>query len=53
MTERETRATCRETESRSGVNPPVLRGGGFCGFDGSVFFEGFSFDLAHSDRNSS
>lgn len=31
------RAADRETESRNGVNPPVFRGGGFCGFDGSVF----------------
>lgn len=36
MTERETRAAGRETESRNGVNPQVFGGGGFCGFDGSA-----------------
>lgn len=36
MTERETRAAGRQTQSRNGVNPPVFGGGGFCGFDGSV-----------------
>lgn len=36
MSERETRAAGRETESRNGVNPPVFGGRGFCGFDGSV-----------------
>ena len=36
MTERETRAAGRETESRNGVNPPVFGGGGFCGFNGSA-----------------